>query len=316
MSAPNITAVVLNTNRKDDTLACLQALAGSRYPELHVIVLDNHSTDGSPEAIRSAFPDVTVVQLERNLGYAGNNNVGIQLALESGADWIFVENEDTLVEPGCFEAMIATAQANPRIGVIGPLVYTFDPGRIISSGGGRVRWSVADAENVAMGAEDHGQLSAGPVDFINGCGLLISREAVQRVGGLDESFFIYFEETDWCQRVRKAGFEVWFEPRAVMRHKAPITWVGFGPSTLYYMTRNRIRFFARHTPWPQWPLTVARALRGAWRGAAQHEKAGRPEHARATRIAIRHALQQRWGKVDPNLWKTDTGDRTLAHPTG
>ncbi|MBL8092747.1 MAG: glycosyltransferase family 2 protein [Anaerolineales bacterium] len=316
MNLPNITAVVLNTNRKDDTLACLQALAVSGYANLRVIVLDNHSTDGSAEAIGARFPAVQVVSLERNLGYAGNNNVGIRLALEQGADWIFVENEDTLVEPGCFDALIAATQADPRIGVIGPLVYTFDPGRTISSGGGRVLWTVADAENIAMGAEDVGQLRAGPVDFINGCGLLISRQAVERVGALDDSFFIYFEETDWCQRVRKAGFEVWFEPKAVMRHKAPITWAGFGPSTLYYMTRNRIRFFARHTPWPQWPLAMARALRGAWRGAGHHQREGRPEHARATQIAISHALQRRWGKVDPSLWKTDAGDRTLAHPTG
>ncbi len=314
MSFPKITAVVLNTNRKDDTLACLQALAASGYTALRVIVLDNHSTDGSVEAIRVAFPDVQVVAIEDNLGYAGNNNVGIRLALEQGADWVFVENEDTTVDPGFFDTLIAATRADPQIGVIGPVVYTFEPGRTISSGGGRVRWAVADAENIAMGVEDVGQLVAGPVDFINGCGLLISREAIEKVGVLDESFFIYYEETDWCQRVRKSGFKVWFEPKAVMRHKAPITWTGLGPSTLYYMARNRIRFFARHAPWYWWPWAVARAFRNVWLGVEQHRRAGRMAHARAHEIAIRHALQRRWGKVDPGLWKPTTGDRTLAHP--
>jgi hypothetical protein len=310
---PKIITVVLNTNRRDDTLACLESLSASNYDNLQVMVLDNASSDGSVEAISARFPAVETVRLEHNLGYAGNNNVGIRRALAQGADWVFVLNEDTLVEPDCLSTLIAAALSGPRVGVVGPMVYTFDPGQIISSAGGAIDWHIADAPNIGMGQVDNGQFPARPVDYINGCGLLISRVAIEAAGLIDDTFFIYFEETDWCARVRKAGFEIHFVPTAHMRHKAPITASAFGPSTLYYMTRNRLRFFARHTPWPRWPFTLAHALNGAWRGYRQHRAAGRPQHARATAYAVWHALSRRWGKVDPGLWAPTAGDRTLGH---
>ncbi len=310
---PKIITVVLNTNRRDDTLACLESLSASTYDNLQVMVLDNASSDGSVEAINARFPAVETVRLEHNLGYAGNNNVGIRRALAQGADWVFVLNEDTLVEPDCLSTLMAEAMSSPRVGVVGPMVYTFDPGQIISSAGGAIDWRIADAPNVGMGQVDSGQFPARQVDYINGCGLLISRTAIEAAGLIDDTFFIYFEETDWCARVRQAGFEIRFVPTARMRHKAPITASAFGPSTLYYMTRNRLRFFARHTPWWRWPLTLAHALNGAWRGYRQHRAAGRPQHARATAYAVWHALSRRWGKVDPNLWAPTAGDRTLGH---
>ena len=311
MTAPRIVAVVLNTNRREDTLACLGALAHSTYPNVGVMVLDNGSNDGSPEAIRAQFPAVQVVPLAENLGYAGNNNVGIKLAVAQGADWVFVLNEDTLVEPECLTHLIEAAERDPRLGVLGPMVYTFDAEPRISSAGGRVRWAIADAVNEGMGELDSGQYPARAVDFINGCGLLVARAALQKAGYLDDSFFIYFEETDWCVRIQRAGFGIWFEPAARMRHKAPIHHSNFGPSTLYYVTRNRLRFFARHTPWPLWPVAMYRALAGILRGIRNHQRQGRPEHARATQWAVRHALQRRWGKADAALWKSDASDRTL-----
>lgn len=313
MSRPLISVVVLNTNRREDTLACLASLAAATYPRLSVMVLDNHSTDGSPEAIRARFPAVQVVPLAANLGYAGNNNVGIRLALEQGADWVFVLNEDTWVAPDCLERLITAAQADARIGIVGPLVYTFNE-REISSAGGWIDWAHADAVNQGMGEQDHGQYPSRPVDFINGCGLLISRPALQAAGLLDESFFIYWEETDWCARVRRAGFRLWFEAGAVMRHKAPIRHEAFGPSTLYYATRNRLRFFARHAPWPAKAWICAKAFSGAVRGIGQHRRAGRLEHARATQWALWHALTRHWGKAEAQLWRSDASDRTLQAP--
>ncbi len=310
MPLPPITVVVLNTNRRDDTLACLGSLAASTYPRLQVMVLDNSSTDGSTDAIRAQFPAVQVVPLAENLGYAGNNNVGLRLALEQGAEWVFVLNEDTWVAPDCLTRLLTAAQADPRIGVAGPMVHTFETGEI-SSAGGIVDWARADAVNVGMGERDQGQYPSRAVDFINGCGLLISRPALQAAGVLDATFFIYWEETDWCARVKRAGFTLWFEASALMRHKAPIRHEAFGPSTLYYATRNRLRFFARHAPWPAKAGICAKAFIGAVRGIWKHRQAGRREHARATQWALWHALTRRWGKADARLWRSDASDRTL-----
>jgi len=311
MSSPRIVTVILNTNRRDDTLACLRSLAQSDYANLGIIVLDNDSIDGSVEAIQADFPSVQVLRLTENLGYAGNNNKGIKSALEQNADWVFVLNEDTLVEPDCLTRLITTAQSDPSIGVIGPMVYTFDGGSRISSAGGVIDWSYADGTNTGMGEIDHGQYPARSVDYINGCGLLVSRRAIEKAGMLDASYFIYYEETDWCARIAKAGFDIRFEPKARMRHKAPIDRSQFGPTTLYYVTRNRIRFFARHAPFSLKPISLAHALDGTLKGIRRYEQEGHLEHARAMRWALVHAFQRRWGKADATLWRSDTTDRSL-----
>lgn len=315
MTTARVVAVVLNTNRCDDTVTCLRSLEKSNYPNLGIIVLDNASTDGSVAKIQADFPSVQLVNLEENLGYAGNNNVGIKLAIEQGADWVFVLNEDTIVSPTCLDILVNSAQAMRSPGIIGPMVYTFGSENIISSAGGKIDWWRADGLNVGMGEVDYGQYQRHPVDFINGCGMLVSRKAVEKAGLLDESFFIYYEETDWCARIRKMGFDIWFEPQAQMRHKAPIESDKFGPTTLYYFTRNRIRFFSRHAPILIRPVVVLRAIRGAMKGIEQHKEAGRLEHAEATRWAIKHALQRRWGKVDATLWRSDLTDRSLHSTT-
>ena len=123
---PRVIIIILNSNRGEDTLATLNSLAQSNYPNQHTIVLDNASTDGSIEAIQLNFPNVQIINLEHNLGYGGNNNQGIQIAMEQQADWIFVLNEDTIVDPNCIHKLVETASLDQKIGMIGPLVYHYD----------------------------------------------------------------------------------------------------------------------------------------------------------------------------------------------
>ena len=106
MDQPLVISVILNTNRREDTLECLTSLAQSSYPNQRTIVLDNHSIDGSVQTIRAAFPAAQIIELTENLGYAGNNNVGIQAALLQGADWVFVLNEDTILDPDCISLLV------------------------------------------------------------------------------------------------------------------------------------------------------------------------------------------------------------------
>ncbi len=308
---PRVALLVLSYNGVDLTLNCLASLRQSDYPDLDFILVDNASQDNTVEAVRAAYPEIYVIASRENLGYAAGNNVGVQAALERGATHVFLINNDTTLEPDCVSALVRTAQANPLIGMLGPMVYTWDTGHIISSAGGMVDWSHADAKNVGAGENDRGQYVARSVDFINGCGLMVTRTAIERAGMLDANFFMYWEETDWCLRVHAAGFEVWFEPAAPMRHKAPIHHQDLGPTTLYYVTRNRLFFFARHAPLHLKVIALARALRGAYTGARRHEREGRPEHAQATRWAIIHAFQRRWGRADANLWRSDATDRSL-----
>jgi GT2 family glycosyltransferase len=293
---------VLCHNGVELTLECLASLRRQDYANLDILVVDNVSQDGTVAAVRAAYPEIEVISTSDNLGYAGGNNVGMDLALKQGADLIFLVNNDTLLDRTCISTLVRTLQSYPCTGIVGPMVYTWDDGAIISSAGGQVDWRYADAINAGMGEVDRGQYPARPVDFINGCGLMITRPAIERAGLLDPDYFMYWEETDWCQRVRRAGFEIRFEPDAWMKHKASIQVEELGPTTLYYMTRNRLLFFARHTPLRLKPLTLARALHGAIRGIIRHRRIGRSSHAKASQMAVLHALRSRWGRTDPAIW--------------
>ncbi len=299
----NVGIVVLCYNEIALTRQCLDSLRGLDYRQAFVLIVDNASTDATADVVKATYPEFALISAGRNLGYAGGNNLGIETALRQGADAVYLLNNDTVVDPDCLTHLVRSLQAYPQTGIAGPLVYTWDPGRTISSAGGSIDWRRATATNVGAGDVDRGQFACRTVDFIAGCGLLITRTAIGRVGLIDERYFMYWEETDWCWRARKAGFDVRWVPAAQMRHKAPIHWQGLSATTLYYLTRNRIRFFALHTPAPQWPITIARAVKGAMTGSYKHRRSGRREHARATQYGVLHALQRQWGRTDPSLWQ-------------
>lgn len=300
MSEPlQVSAVVLHYKGLEDTLACLESLRASRYAALKIYAVDNGSTD----ALGTAHPHTRLISTGANLGYAGGNNAGIRAALEHGCDAVFLVNNDTLLDAGCVASLTHTLAEHPRIGIIGPMVYTFGQSQVIGSAGGAIDWRRADAVNVGAGETDRGQYAARLVDFVHGCGLMITRAAIERCGLIDERFFMYWEETDWCARAQRAGFEVRFEPAAHMRHKAPIVWDHLGPAALYYTTRNRLLFFARHAAWRIKPLALAHAVNGARQEATRHAQAGRREQARAMRAGLVDALRRRWGRVDPARWQ-------------
>lgn len=258
MPEPLVVTIILNTNRREDTLACLASLAESRYQNHEIIVLDNASTDGSVEAIRATFPDVTIIELEDNWGYAGNNNVGVWAALERGADWVFVLNEDTVLDPDCLPRMVNVGQSAADVGVVGPMVYHYDEPDVIQSAGGRLdrAW-----HSVHMGANepDEGQFSQPcPVDWISGCAIMVRREVVEAVGALDERFFYYWEETEWCLRAGRQGWQVMHAPQAKLWHKGVQRDYQPNPSVTYYNTRNRLLMLAKH----QAPLFVRLAAWG------------------------------------------------------
>ncbi len=299
---PYVSAIVLCRNGVDLTLDCLASLYCQNYPLLEVTLVDNDSQDGTVEAVRSHFPRTQIISTHANLGYAGGNNLGIQNALERGHDLCFLVNNDTRVFPGCVSALVNLFENNPAAGIAGPMVRTWDNAGKISSAGGSIDWRSASAANSGAGEPDHAQYAARQVDFINGCGIMATREAIQKAGMLDPKFFMYWEEIDWCMRVKKAGFEIRFEPKARMQHKATLQDNEQSPTTIYYLTRNRLLFFYRHTQYPLKARVLYTALHGALTGMRKHRQAGRYAHAAATQVAILHAFQRRWGRADPALW--------------
>jgi len=297
-----VAVVVLCYNGVDLTVGCLESLQKQDYPNLDIILVDNGSKDGTFSIISEKFPRALWVQNPENLGYALGNNTGIEFALSKGAQAVFLVNNDTRLHPSCVSTLMNTLQGDSKIGILGPMVYTWDQTKTISSAGGVVNWRKAYADNIGMGEIDKGQYPGGEVDFVNGCGLMVCRKVLEHVGGLDPRFFMYWEETDWCLRVKEAGYKVYFEPTGAMEHKAPIVSRELGPTTLYYLTRNRFLFFFRHTPITMKPMALLHALDGTLRGIMENRRAGKMAHARAMQWALRHAVTGHWGRTDPGLW--------------
>ncbi len=298
---PAIWCVVLAYNGIDLTLACIESLQQQDYPRLHILVVDNASSDGTAAILPERFPDVNLLALTENLGYAGGNNLGMRYALEHGADIVFLVNNDTRFDERCVSALADEMISSPRCGVVGPMVYTWEGWSTISSAGGQIDWHFADAINVGAGERDAGQYSARGVDFINGCAIMVSRAAIERAGFIDERFFMYWEETDWCRRIAAAGFDIRFQPDAKMQHKAPLEWEGQSALALYYTGRNRMLFFARHAKGTGKAVTLARAAKGLVSGTIRNRRAGNQPAARAARAALTDALMARWGKQSPSL---------------
>lgn len=299
---PHVAAIVLCHNGVQLTLNCLDSLIAQDYPFLDLILVDNASEDGTAQTVSAKYPRTHVIAVNDNLGYASGNNLGIQAARDRGCDLFFLVNNDTLLANDCVSTLVKVIETNQEVGAIGPMVHTFDNQGQISSAGGKIDWRYASAINVGAGELDRDQYPERTVDFINGCGLMVTRRAIERAGMLDSKYFMYWEETDWCMRIHQAGLKVLFEPKALMYHKATLVDNAQSPTTIYYLTRNRLLFFSRYAAFPAKALALYSAVHGAVIGIGKHRRAGRLAHARATQLAILHAFQQRWGRVDPTLW--------------
>jgi len=272
-------AVVLSWNGREDTLACLKSLRG-----LPTICVDNGSTDGTQAAVRDRFPDVELVETGENLGYAGGNNAGIRHALDRGADWVLLLNNDAVAEPGIAAALERAAEARPDAGLLACQVL--HPDGTVQYGGARVRlWGYGRGHPLSALVD---------TDRADGAAMAASREAVERAGPLDEELFAYVEDVEWSLRIRRAGFAVVFVPDARVVHKGSASTGGPGSATaLYYDTRNTIAVWERHLPLPR----GATAFRRLVIVAAHLLQALRAGGAAAVLRGWRDARRGRLGKM-------------------
>ena len=254
MHTPLTYVIVLNWNGRDDTLECLASLRDSAGPSVCILVVDNGSVDGSQEAIRREHPGVTLLETGSNLRFAGGNNAGIRFALERGAEQIMLLNNDTTVDPAFLGAMTGTLQSSSDIGIVAPkILYSADPGRLWYAGGEISFWTGTMHHRGIR--ETEGGVPDIPCEtgYASGCCLLAKRSTVESIGLLDESYFMYSEDADWCMRARRAGFRVMYEPRARVWHKVSVSAGGHLSS---FKLRNKfvsnLRFFSRYASWYHW----------------------------------------------------------------
>jgi len=240
---PRVTAIVLNWCNERDTAACLDSLALSRYRALTVLLVDNGSTDGSGDRLHQRFPNVAYLQTGANLGYAGGNNRGMEWAIEHGAEYLLVLNNDTLVDPDCIGRLIATAESRAAA-VVAPQIRYFDaPERVWYGGGTFSRTRALGLHRLE--ASQAAKEMATAVSFVTGCCFLIRADTVKSLGGFDESFFAYVEDAELSVRLMAAGRTMLYEPSARVLHRiepmAPDT-----PFQIRQRDRNRRRLVDRH----------------------------------------------------------------------
>ena len=298
MPEPFIVIVILNTNRRQDTLDCLTSLRQNSYKNHQIIVLDNNSTDNSVPAIQAEFPEVQIIELVENLGYAGNNNVGIEAAVTQGADWILVSNEDTILDSECLAHLVEMGESDDRIGIVGPMVYHYDEPDIIQSAGGYFGpyW---DSFHYGKDEIDEGQYTNPHlVDWISGCAIMVRKEVINQVGALDARFFYFWEETEWCLRAGKKGWLVMHVPQAKIWHKGVQRNYSPKPSLAYYGTRNRFLMLSKHhAPLQVWILAWAQTLRTLTSWTLKPKWRYKRKHRDAMWHGIVDFLLHRWGAM-------------------
>jgi hypothetical protein len=254
--APLVYIIVLNYKRKDDTLDCLGTVQKMDYPNFRTVMVDNGSGDGSAEAVRAAFPDVEVIETGKNLMYAGGNNAGITCALERGADYVLLLNNDTVVDRSMLTRLVDAALSHPDAGIAGPMIYYYPPGRpegeVIWYAGGIVEMWRGLVAHRAIRKRDTGLFAdVETTGYVTGCGMLVSRPCMERVGMLDTSFNMYAEDTDLSLRAEGAGFTLLFVPAARMWHKVSMSMGGeFSLAKMMRKAASSLKLFVRYSrPW-------------------------------------------------------------------
>lgn len=245
-----VTIIILNWNGRQDTLACLESVAKIRARDCRIIVADNGSTDGSLEAISNCYPDVCLIDNKENLGFAAGNNSAICGALDSGSEYIFLLNNDTIVDERIIDAFLSAASKMPRTAVFGAKIYFHaDPQRLWYAGG---YW---DAKTLSFNEHGAGQLDRGQYDqlteteWVIGCAMFVRAEVFREVGLLEPSFFLNNEEVDFCSRVRRAGYTCAYVPQARLWHKVSVSFGGEdSPLKEYFSARNRLLWAQRNAP--------------------------------------------------------------------
>ncbi|MBZ0282988.1 MAG: glycosyltransferase family 2 protein [Anaerolineae bacterium] len=297
---PLVSIIVLNYNGREDTLACLRSLEHLTYRNANVIVVDNASSDGSEAAIRAAHPALTFIQTGANLGFTGGNNVGIRHALENGADYVLLLNNDTIVAPDFISVMVEVMEQNPDIGVVGPMIYYFSAPETIWSAGGKIDWTRGLTSMVGVNEEDKSQYGLSPrqTDFVTGCALMAKRAVWEKAGLLDDKFFMYYEETEWCVRATRAGYKIMLIPAAMIWHKISLEARATSPRTYYYMTRNRLLFLHRtRAGYGSWFYTLSEYARTFLSWSVRPKWAEKRPLRRIMWQAIRDYWDGRFGQV-------------------
>lgn len=274
-------------------MACLTSLTKLDYSNLRLLLVDNGSTDQTATVVAQQFPQVEIIINERNLGFAAGCNVGLRYALQQGADYIFLLNNDAFVNPTTLNNLVALTGSD--VGIIAPKIYyADDPNRLWSIGGMRHPLTLEKVGD-AQGQVDEGRWDQVlERDYLVGCALLLSRRLLTEVGLFDERFFMYYEDSDLSLRARSSGFKLLLSPQAHVWHKVAVSSGGSDtPNERYWMARSSVLFFTKHGR-GRWLIIVPYRLGSAIKTTLRLILKGRYRSILAYWRGLRDGFHQVW----------------------
>lgn len=244
-----VAIVLVNYNGFDDTIACISSLSECSYKDYIIIVVDNCSTDESVRELKSAQMnyDFVLLKASDNRGFSAGNNIGIRYALEAGADYVLLLNNDTLVEPNFLELLIEGFFVYENCGVTIGKIYYEKWRDTIWYAGGSLSLKTARTSHWRFDERDNNMVeSPKTVTFATGCCMCLSRKLIEDIGFLDESYFLYEEDAEYCCRLLLAGYKIVYVPAAVIYHKVSSSTGAASPMTQYYTMRNKYIMIRQH----------------------------------------------------------------------
>ena len=235
--------ITINYNGLADTCALIETIPFNE--DMEVIVVDNASDHQEADTIAERFSQVRVIKSERNVGFAGGNNLGIQAAQGT---YLFLVNNDTVFKDFNISALIDRLESSSDIGIVCPKIrFAWDKNPIQFAGYTMLSKVTMRNRSIGYGEDDHGQYeTAHPTPYAHGAAMLIKREAIDKVGLMPECYFLYYEEIDWSMMFTRAGYQIWYEPKCTIYHKESQAAGQDSPLRTYYITRNRLLFVRRN----------------------------------------------------------------------
>ena len=289
-----LSVITINYNGMKDTCELLKTLPLDD-PEVEVIVVDNASAEDEATAIGQRFPQVTIVRSDRNLGFAGGNNLGIKAA---HGRYLFFINNDTLIKGERkmtdLQPLIDRLERSPQTGMACPKIrFSWDDCPIQFAGYTPLSPVTMRNSSIGFGEADRGQYDTPhPTPYAHGAAMMVKREAIERAGLMPECYFLYYEELDWSVMIRRAGYDIWYEPACTVYHKESRTTGRQSARRTYYITRNRLLFVRRNGSGAKRLLSYA-YLTGvvAAKDIVKYLLTGRFGHVKATLRGIGHFIK-------------------------
>lgn len=240
-NCPKVFIVILNYNGKNVIKKCLASVFKIDYPNFEVVIVDNNSTDGSFEVAKSTFSKASFIKNEENLGFSAGSNIGIRFALERMAEYVLVLNQDTEVEKDFLKKLTEEGEKDDRAGILSPVIFSGNTKEVWFSGG-KIKWLRMKFQH----EKDIKEKESYETKYLTGCAMLIKAEVFKKIGLFDENFFLYWEDTDFSFRARKAGF----------RNKVvSASWVYHfeeseknNKNKIYWLVFSGLLFFKKNTP--------------------------------------------------------------------